>query len=189
LRGKALREVMLCQVVPRPPANVDFSAVENPKPGMRTARDRVSFHLENPVCAGCHKITDPMGLALENFDGAGQYRETERGAAIDASGSLDGKSFTDVRGLAQAMHDHPAVPSCLVKRVYAYGTGSPTTSQDRETLSYFGKTFAASGYKLRDLLRSIVMSSSFTTISDPTPPAAAKTAAAPASSAPAADLQ
>ncbi|MGE3507212.1 MAG: DUF1592 domain-containing protein, partial [Alphaproteobacteria bacterium] len=185
LRGKALREVLLCQVVPRPPANVDFSAVENPKPGMRTARDRVTFHLENPVCAGCHKITDPMGLALENFDGAGQYRESERGAVIDASGSLDGKSFTDVKGLAQAMHDHPAVPSCLVKRVYAYGTGSPTTPADRETLAYFDKKFAADGYRLRDLLRAVVLSSSFTTISEPNTPAPAKTASTSASNAPA----
>jgi len=137
------------------------------------------------VCAGCHKITDPMGLALENFDGAGQYRESERGAVIDASGSLDGKSFTDVKGLAQAMHDHPAVPSCLVKRVYAYGTGSPTTPQDRETLAYFDKKFAADGYRLRDLLRAIVLSSSFTTITEPNTPAPAKTASTSASRAPA----
>ena len=177
LRGKALREVLLCQVVPRPPANVDFSAVENPKGDLRTARDRVNFHLENPVCAGCHKITDPMGLALENFDGAGQYRETERGVAIDATGSLDGKNFTDVRGLAQAMHDHPAVPSCLVKRVYAYGTGSPTVPADRPVLQALDKRFAENGYRLRDLVRTIVLSHSFTTVETPAP-APAKVAAA-----------
>lgn len=183
LRGKALREVLLCQVVPRPPANVDFSAVENPKGNLRTARDRVNFHLENPVCAGCHKITDPMGLALENFDGAGQYRDTERGVAIDASGSLDGKNFTDVRGLAQAMHDHPAVPSCLVKRVYAYGTGSPTTSQDRQMLQGLDKQFAANGYRLKDLLRTIVMHSSFSHVADQTSKTPAKTASLSSSSA------
>ena len=166
LRGKALREVLLCQVVPRPPANVDFSAVENPKGNLRTARDRVNFHLENPVCAGCHKITDPMGLALENFDGAGQYRETERGVAIDATGSLDGKSFTDVKGLAQAMHDHPAVTSCIVKRVYAYGTGSPTTGADRQMLQGLDKNFAANGYRLRELLKTVVMSSAFSKVAD-----------------------
>jgi hypothetical protein len=47
----------------------------------------VNFHLQNPVCAGCHKITDPMGLALENFDGAGQYRDNRAGTPIDASGN------------------------------------------------------------------------------------------------------
>src|SRR6185369_16516725 len=114
LRGKALREVLLCQTVPRPPANVDFSAIENPDPSLKTARDRLDFHRKNPVCAGCHKITDPMGLALENFDGSGQYRETEKGAPIDASGILDGKEFKNVAGLGQALHDSPAVPACLV---------------------------------------------------------------------------
>src|SRR5262249_38157511 len=74
-RGKALRELLLCQPVPTPPANVDFSILEDPKSHYPTARARVDAHLQNPVCAGCHKITDPIGLALENFDGAGQYRK------------------------------------------------------------------------------------------------------------------
>jgi len=161
LRGKALRELLLCQPVPRPPANVDFSAVENPKANLRTARDRVNAHLENPVCAGCHKITDPMGLALENFDGSGRYRENERGSPIDASGSLDGRDFTDVVGLGQALHDHPALTSCLVRRAYSYGTGGPTEPADRALLGFFDARFASEGYKLPALLRSIALSQSF----------------------------
>lgn len=165
-RGKALRELLLCQRVPEPPANVDFSAVENPSPTARTARDRVNAHLENPVCAGCHKITDPMGLALENFDGVGQYRAIERGVAIDASGSLDGKTFTDVVGLAQAVRDHPALPTCLVRRTYSYAVGGPTTNADRGILDYFNKTFAAQGYRIPELLRAIALSNAFYEISE-----------------------
>ena len=93
LRGKALRELLLCQTVPRPPPNVDFSLLEDPDSRLKTARERLDLHRTNPVCAGCHKITDPIGLAFENFDGAGQFRATERGAAIDASGALDGKQL------------------------------------------------------------------------------------------------
>ncbi len=166
LRGKALREVLLCQPVPRPPANVDFSAIENPSPNLKTARDRVSVHLKNPVCAGCHKITDPMGLALENFDGAGRYRDSEKGSAIDASGSLDGTAFTDVRGLAAALHDHPSLPSCLVKRVYAYGVGSPVGADDRATLGKLEAVFAAGGYRLPDLMRTIALSAPFATVTE-----------------------
>jgi hypothetical protein len=161
LRGKALRELLLCQPVPLPPGNVDFSALENPKPTHRTARDRVNEHLANPVCAGCHKITDPMGLALENYDGAGRFRETERGAPIDASGTLDGREFSDVVGLGRAVHDHPALTSCLVKRLYAYGTGGATTNTDRELLNYLNARFAEQGYQLAPLLRTIALSSSF----------------------------
>src|SRR6185503_18624306 len=126
-RGKALRELLLCQPVPLPPPNVDFSVLNDPTSPFKTARDRVNFHLQNPVCAGCHKITDPMGLALENFDGAGAYRAEEKGQEIDASGAFDGKPFTGAVGLGKALHDNPALTSCLVKRAYSYGSGSPTT--------------------------------------------------------------
>jgi hypothetical protein len=175
VRGKALRELLLCQPVPRPPANVDFSAVENPDPRLRTARDRLNFHSENPVCAGCHKITDPMGLALENFDGAGRYRKTEGGAAIDASGRLDGKEFTDVIGLGVALHDHPGLTSCLVRRMFSYATGANV--RDQTTLGYLNETFTAQGYRIPDLLRTIALSNAFSRVAEPyTPPG--KTAAA-----------
>ena len=179
MRGKALRELLLCQPVPPPPANVDFSALENPKATLRTTRDRVNFHLENPVCAGCHKITDPMGLGLENFDGIGAYRETEKGQKIDASGALDGKAFQDAVGLGKALRDHPALPSCLVKRAFAYGAGSPTTNADRPLLAYFNTKFGEEGYRLPALLRTITMSDAFIRINEPKPAASEKSASAP----------
>ena len=182
LRGKALREILLCQTVPRPPANVDFSALENPDPNVKTQRDRVGLHLKNPVCAGCHKIMDPTGLALENFDGAGQFRVTEKGAPIDASGTLDGASFKDIAGMTAALHDHPSLPQCLVKRVYAYAVGTPSGSVDPVTLEQLDKQFVAGGYRLRELLRSVVMNPTFTTVTEQKQPVpAAKTASATAS--------
>jgi hypothetical protein len=168
-RGKALRELLLCQPVPLPPPNVDFSLVEDPTANFRTARERVGAHLENPVCAGCHRITDPMGLALENFDGAGQYRATERGVEIDASGVLDGKSFKDVAGLAEAVRNHPALPSCLVRRVVSYGTGTPLKTADRPLVEYFTARFAEKGYRYADLLREIVLSPAFYDVTESAP--------------------
>ena len=168
-RGKALRELLLCQPVPLPPPNVDFSLVEDPTANFRTARERVGAHLENPVCAGCHRITDPMGLALENFDGAGQYRTTERGVEIDASGTLDGKQFKDLTGLAEAVRNHPALPSCLVRRVLSYGTGSPIENADRPLLDYFTAHFAEKGYRYTDLLRAIVLSPAFYDVTEHAP--------------------
>lgn len=167
LRGKALRELLLCQPVPPPPPNVDFSLIENPESEYKTQRDRVDAHLENPVCAGCHKITDPMGLALEAFDGAGRYRETEKGNPIDTSGSLDGKLFENVVGLSEALRDHPALPSCLVERVYSYGSGGPSSPDDRDLLSYFNTRFMEQGYTFPGLLRAIAMSTAFTAVTEP----------------------
>ncbi|MDB6045299.1 MAG: hypothetical protein JWM63_3850 [Gammaproteobacteria bacterium] len=182
-RGKALRELLLCQVVPSPPPNVDFSIVEDPKANFHTARERLTAHRSNPVCAGCHRITDPIGLALENFDGAGQYRLTERGAAIDASGSLDGKNFNDPPGLAHALHDHPALPTCLVKRMYAYGSGGPLSDADKPELTWLDKRFAATGYRVPDLLRAIALSPAFSEVAEipavPAPPAKTASLTAP----------
>ena len=172
LRGKALRELLLCQKVPPPPANVDFSIVNNPQSNYKTARDRLDAHRQNPVCAGCHKITDPMGLALENFDGAGQYRLDERGTAIDASGSLDGKNFDNVDGLSKAVRDNPSLPGCLVRRALTYGSGGSLPIASEPALAGLNKTFADQGYRMRGLLKAIALNPAFSHVSELPPKAA-----------------
>ncbi|MET0291722.1 MAG: DUF1592 domain-containing protein [Steroidobacteraceae bacterium] len=167
LRGKALREVMLCQVVPKPPANVDFSAVQNPDGSLKTARERVAFHLKNPSCAGCHRITDPMGLSMEAFDGAGQFRHTENDVEIDTTGNLDGVEFSDVVGLGKALRDNPQLPWCAVRRTFAYATGTASEKNDRRVLEFLSARFAQDGYQLPALLREIALSSAFRKVYEP----------------------
>ena len=179
LRGKAVRELLLCQRVPPPPGNVDFSIVENPNSNFKTGRERITAHSSsNPVCAGCHRVTDPMGLAFENFDGAGRFRQTERGAPIDVSGNLDGKKFQDVAGLSEAFHDHPGLPVCLVKRMYSYATGGPTSKVDQPVLKYLDSQFSSSGYRVPELMRTIALSNAFSTVRETDTTPATKTAAA-----------
>lgn len=164
LRGQALRELFLCQEVPDPPPNVDFSLLEDAG-DLDTARERLDIHNTNPSCAGCHLITDPIGLALENFDGAGRYRETENGAVLDTTGELDGAEFGDATGLAQAMRNHPKLPYCLVNRLYAFATGGPVSLRyDRDILNYFLGNFADNEYRVPELLRDIATSQAFTTV-------------------------
>jgi hypothetical protein len=169
LRGMALREILLCQVVPAPPPNVDFSILNNPDSKYPTQRDRVMAHQENASCAGCHRIMDPIGLGFENFDGAGRFRESENGVQIDASGNLDGVEFEDAIGLAHALRDNPALPECLVHRLYDYSVGGPADAGDnpREFLNYVNEDFADRGYRLHDLLRTIVLSDAFSKIQPP----------------------
>jgi len=163
-RGKALRQLFLCQKVPDPPPNVDFSALEEAG-DVATARQRLEVHNTNPSCAGCHLITDPMGLSLENFDGAGRYRATENGVSLDVSGELDGALYDDVAGLAGAMRNHPKLAGCLVNRMYAYGTGgSVELRYDRDVLDWFTERFAGDGYHLRELLRDLALSRAFTNV-------------------------
>ena len=166
LRGKAIRELLLCQKVPMPPANVNFSIVQDTNnPKFRTARDRLTAHRTEPTCAGCHKIMDPIGLGLENFDGAGQYRPDENGAAIDASGTLDGMNFADAASLGKALHDDPATTSCLVNDAYRYASGREIASGEQDWMGYLQQRFAADGYRFPDLLRAIATSDTFYRIS------------------------
>lgn len=169
LRGKALREVLLCQKVPDPPGNVSFDIVQDTaNPNFRTVRQRLDAHASEPMCVGCHKITDPMGLALENFDTVGGYRSTENGAPIDTSGVLDGIEFQDALGLGQAMHDNPATTSCIANRVYAYSVGREPSASEAEWLKGgLLKDFAANGYQLPHLMRRIATSGPFFRITEP----------------------
>jgi hypothetical protein len=160
-RGRALREIFLCQNVPDPPPNVDFSIVEDPNAHFTTARERLSAHNTDPTCAGCHRLTDPMGLTLERFDGAGQFRTAENKAPIDTSGELDGKRFDDAVGLGRALHDNPATVSCLVTRLYSYALGRETNKADQPVVGYFTNRFASAGYRVPDLMQTIALSTAF----------------------------
>lgn len=171
LRGKALRETFLCQKVPDPPGNVNFNIVQDTKnPLYKTVRQRLSAHATQPTCVGCHKMMDPIGLALENFDSIGTYRAAENGTAIDASGEIDGVKFTDAAGLGKAIHDHPATSACLVNRLYAYAVGrQPAKSESEWLRSEVMRDFAAGGYKLRPLIRQIATSDVFFRVVEPHP--------------------
>ncbi len=166
LRGKALREMVLCQRVPDPPGNVNFTVVQDTtNPLYKTARDRLNAHATEAMCTGCHKIMDPMGLALENFDSDGVFRTAENGTKLNTSGVLDGISFTDAQGLGKAVHDNPATTKCLVNRITSYALGrGPAKSEDAWVKS-LQDTFAANGYRVQDLMRAIVTNPEFYQVS------------------------
>lgn len=183
LRGKALREIMLCQKIPAPPAQVDFTIVQDTtNPVHRTARERLSAHATQPSCTGCHKVMDPMGLALENFDSAGEWRTTENGKRIDTSGKLDAVAFQDGAGLGRAVRDNPATPSCLVDRLSAYAVGRTLRRSEKSWSDQLKQEFAAEGFRVPALMREIASSPEFYLASQPgAVPALAKTAHATSS--------
>ena len=162
LRGRAVREILMCQRVPDPPGNVNFQIVQDTSnPNFRTTRQRLDAHRTDPTCAGCHKITDPIGLALENFDGAGQFRTTENGAPIDTADEFDGKHIANATDLGQVLHDDPSVTSCLVHRLYEYATQHRTQADEAAFVEYLKERFVAGGYRVPDLLRQIATSDAF----------------------------
>ncbi len=167
LRGNFVREVLLCQEVPAPPANIDFSIVEDTAGELRTARQRLEAHVSNEACSGCHSLTDPIGLALENFDAIGMYRQEENGAPIDSSGELDGVPYSDAIGLGTALSQHPSLGPCLVRNLYRYAVGRDAERGEEALLEALGDRFAESGYRISELLRDVLLSEGFRTTSGP----------------------
>jgi hypothetical protein len=158
-RGIKVREIFMCQVTPDPPADVDFSKVQAITTG--TVRARMLNHMTTAGCAGCHLPIEPLGLALEHFDGLGQLRTMENGVSIDVSAELDGAKFEGAQGLGQFLHKNPRVPACLVRNVYSYGVGRKTDGQDADYLFEQTKAFAGNGYRLFDLMVQIASSPQF----------------------------
>jgi hypothetical protein len=174
-RGVALLDIFMCQPTPQPPANVDFSIVNDiSNPSLKTVRQRLLAHATNPTCAACHTRSDPIGLALENFDSIGQYRTSENGDPIDASSSLQGKAFVGATGLGLALHDNPNFPVCFARKMFAYGTGANANLVTPPVYRSFVTAFSDSGYKVPALIKALTASPQFFNV--PAPPAAAKTA-------------
>jgi hypothetical protein len=171
LRGAAVRELVLCHNVPDPPGDVDFSVFTDPDSPSRTARDRLTAHATVPSCAGCHKLTDPLGLGFEQFDGIGQFRTEERGATIDPSGDLDGVSYADARQLTETIQNHPDVPSCLTNQLYAYAGGRAPVRSEKEFVTYLTNEFADDGYRITALLEDIATSDAFYRVTEQDAPA------------------
>src|SRR5262249_41415704 len=107
IRGKWILENFLGTPPPPPPANVP-ALTENTVAANLPIRERLAEHRTNAACASCHRLIDPVGFALEQFDAVGRWRTLEEGKPVDAAGGLPGGSeFTGVSGLEQALLQRP----------------------------------------------------------------------------------
>jgi hypothetical protein len=171
-RGVAIMDIFLCEPTPLPPANVDFSIVNNTSGPLKTVRERLVAHATTPTCASCHNHSDPIGLTLEHFDSTGAHRLYENGQLIDVSGTIQGKTFMGAQGLGRYLHDNPKFPACLARKLYSYGVGANSEDVDPAVYKTAYKAFVDGGYRLRTLLKSMVTSPGYF---DTVPPSATDT--------------
>jgi hypothetical protein len=170
LRGKALREIFLCQKVPAPPGNVNFNLVQDTSnPKFKTVRQRLTAHSTEAMCAGCHKITDPMGLSLEHFSTVAGFRTQENSTDIDASGALNGKKFDGLQQLAQVLREEPATTGCLLNRAFSYGVARHPTAEERKWLNELQADLAKEGVRWTSLVRRLALSPQFFAVPPATP--------------------
>jgi hypothetical protein len=179
-RGVALMDIFLCEPTPSPPANVDFSIVNDTSGPLKTVRERLMAHATNPTCASCHTHSDPIGLTLEGFDTIGQRRTTENGKLIDLSATLQGKHVVGADGLSHYLHDNPKYTQCIARKLYAYADGLNSEDVEPSAIKTAYKAFSDAGFRLRALLKGMVEAPDFFNAAPPapeTPDAATKVAA------------
>jgi hypothetical protein len=161
LRGKYVLTNILGTPPPEPPANVPPL---NETPGKaRSMRDRMEEHRRNPACAGCHKLMDPIGLSLENFDGIGRWRTVDNGAAIDASAQLaDGAAVDGPAALRQALLRRPEMfARNVTEMLLAYALGHRVEYYDMPQVRTILKESGKSDYRFSSLVLGIVKSPAF----------------------------
>lgn len=168
-RGVFVRERLLCQDLPDPPANVDTTP-----PGLdpsKTTRERFAAHTADPACSSCHSFIDGIGFGLERYDGAGGYRAVENGQTVDDSGELKGpEGFSDstvqpfhgAKELAALVANTQAARDCMVLQYYRYGRGYLEDENfDQCTIDELQQRFADSNGDLQSLLLDYVRDDSF----------------------------
>lgn len=160
LRGKFVRERLLCQSIPAPPANVN--TVLPTDPNAKTARQKLEVHQTAPGCKSCHVAMDLIGFGLENYDAVGAFRTTENGEDIDAKSEIEGMgAFEGARELGGLLRDEPKVSSCVVRNIFRSATGHIDTSGESPEMKKLDASFVDSGYRMQDLLVELVASDAF----------------------------
>jgi hypothetical protein len=167
-RGKWVLENVLGTPPPPPPDVVPAFPEDTEAAKPSSVRERMEQHRRNPVCASCHRMIDPAGLALENFDGVGAWRTRDggtRGAAIDASGQLvDGTPINGVVELRQALMRDPATfARTVTEKVMTYALGRGLSASDMPAIRGVVRDAQASSLRFSSVVLAIVRSAPFQT--------------------------
>ena len=164
LRGKWVLENLLGTPPPLPPPDVP-SLEETADDGRALSmREAMEQHRANPVCASCHKLMDPPGFALEQFDAVGKYRETnEANAPIDASGVLpDGTEFSGADGLREALLQRPELfVMTLTEKLMTYALGRGVEHFDVPSIRVIARDAAQQNHAFSSIIVGIVKSLPF----------------------------
>ena len=167
LRGKFVRAMLLCQPPPAPPNDVDITLPDVTE--AKTARARLAGHLAaGASCNGCHSLMDPIGLAFENFDAMGRYRQDEGGVALDVTGEITGASdpalagsFMGVRAMAEKLAASSQVRACLATQWFRFAAGRSEAEADECSLGTMRDSFASSNGNLLELIVATTQTDAF----------------------------
>ncbi|MGH1345618.1 MAG: DUF1588 domain-containing protein [Nannocystales bacterium] len=164
-RGVFVLNHVLCQSTPPFPDGLDTQTALDATGHLPTQRERLEPLLTDPSCASCHVAINPMGFPFERYDWIGAYRETENGAPIDASASVDvgvlAGEYADASQLLEAIAQTEVARSCYVRHVYRYFAGRRETDRDACVLEELESAFAQSSGSVPELMVALATSDAF----------------------------
>jgi hypothetical protein len=164
LRGKYVLENLLDTSPPPPPPNVPQLEPPSRHGDQRSLREQMERHRDDPSCASCHKLMDPIGFGLENFDASGAWRDLEKGKPIDSSGELiGGKKFTGVDELRKVLVDdhRPDFHRSVASKLLTYALGRGLDWYDKPALDRIVSDTEKAGGSSRALIRAVIDSAPF----------------------------
>mgnify|MGYP003351344708 CR=1 FL=1 len=165
LRGKWVMEVLLGTPPPPPPPNVpDLAASGESKEGrLLTTRERMEIHRTNATCNSCHRFMDPIGLALDNFDVTGKWRQRENGMPLDTAGDFyDGTKVSSAPELISAIVKRPTpIVRNFTENLMAYGLGRRVEYFDQPTIRAIARSAEAQNYRISSFILGVVKSDAF----------------------------
>jgi hypothetical protein len=162
-RGKWIMTNFFNSPPPPPPPNVPALEASIGGTAPHSVRERLEQHRKDPVCAGCHAIIDPPGLALENFDAIGRWRDTDAGQAVDATTTLPGGIAIDgPSGLREALLRRPEIfVSTFTEKLMVYALGRRLEAEDMPTVRRIVRDAARDDYRFTAIVLGIVRSPQF----------------------------
>jgi hypothetical protein len=168
MRGKWVMEVLLGSPPPPPPPNVPaFEETKAAASGkLLSVRERMEEHRRNPACTSCHRVIDPLGLALENFDVTGRYRIKDNEVPVDPSGVLyDGTPMNGPAGLREAMlkHQH-AILLSFTERLMTYALGRRLTTADMPAVRAIVRGAERDGNRMSGFILGVIRSAAFQSV-------------------------
>jgi hypothetical protein len=163
-RGKWFLETFLDISPPDPPPGVETDLKVQPGEAPKTLRARMEAHRVNPSCASCHKLFEPLGLAMENFDGVGAWRTMDAGQPIDPSGvTNDGIELTSLASLREfALGNGDVFAQSVAERLLTYAIGRGLEYDDMPVVRAITRRAAEDDYKFSSLLMGVIESPAFT---------------------------
>ena len=163
-RGKWVLDNLLGAPPPPPPPDVPSLEATTKGSESLSLRAALEQHRANPGCAGCHAVMDPIGFALENYNGIGQWRSQDGGSPIDATGKLpDGTEFTGPPGLKTALTTvrRDEFASTVAERLLTYALGRGVEYYDQPTVRAIMRDTKVGEHPLRDMITAVVLSKPF----------------------------